>query len=470
MSRVVLVLFLMVFSLVSLAQFSIEQDSIINISKDTLLVTSDTIKSDSIKSISVESFLEIKKSKDTIVQEPRSNKNDTLTKRIVKVVEQNDSLSSKNDSLISTNILLLDSITSVLHNYDSLIKLNLVYRDRCVKYKDSLMQAKAVIDSMVDKAERLRKRNQLLQPLNKELNEQIKNLEEKISQQSQMLDQQIEKIKEKEQLFKEKELIYTNAIQESKIDLVKLEGQLQSKNSELAGKDREIELLAESIAERKADILAKNKEINEIKDNRKNEIIKIDTLRDHIAKTEKELLLSKTKLEYSTKEIKALKKRIHELTNKKKKIRLVQGIGIRNFRSPLYTLAPESSDNPDRYVISNENAGDYEFDFVTGATFRLLDLGKEDSKYTSDVGFFLGFGGKNLFKNFYIGPNIKIFDVIHINAGINIAEFRLLKSGFSEGDLVPQGMSIPTVSKWEITPYFGLTFDFSLITSIAGKL
>ena len=470
MSRVVLVLFLMVFSLVSLAQFSIEQDSIINISKDTLLVTSDTIKSDSIKSISVESFLEIKKSKDTIVQEPRSNKNDTLTKRIVKVVEQNDSLSSKNDSLISTNILLLDSITSVLHNYDSLIKLNLVYRDRCVKYKDSLMQAKAVIDSMVDKAERLRKRNQLLQPLNKELNEQIKNLEEKISQQSQMLDQQIEKIKEKEQLFKEKELIYTNAIQESKIDLVKLEGQLQSKNSELAGKDREIELLAESIAERKADILAKNKEINEIKDNRKNEIIKIDTLRDHIAKTEKELLLSKTKLEYSTKEIKALKQRIHELTNKKKKIRLVQGIGIRNFRSPLYTLAPESSDNPDRYVISNENAGDYEFDFVTGATFRLLDLGKEDSKYTSDVGFFLGFGGKNLFKNFYIGPNIKIFDVIHINAGINIAEFRLLKSGFSEGDLVPQGMSIPTVSKWEITPYFGLTFDFSLITSIAGKL
>ncbi|PLX23849.1 MAG: hypothetical protein C0599_03635 [Salinivirgaceae bacterium] len=460
----------MVFSLVSLAQFSIEQDSIINISKDTLLVTSDTIKSDSIKSISVESFLEIKKSKDTIVQEPRSNKNDTLTKRIVKVVEQNDSLSSKNDSLISTNILLLDSITSVLHNYDSLIKLNLVYRDRCVKYKDSLMQAKAVIDSMVDKAERLRKRNQLLQPLNKELNEQIKNLEEKISQQSQMLDQQIEKIKEKEQLFKEKELIYTNAIQESKIDLVKLEGQLQSKNSELAGKDREIELLAESIAERKADILAKNKEINEIKDNRKNEIIKIDTLRDHIAKTEKELLLSKTKLEYSTKEIKALKQRIHELTNKKKKIRLVQGIGIRNFRSPLYTLAPESSDNPDRYVISNENAGDYEFDFVTGATFRLLDLGKEDSKYTSDVGFFLGFGGKNLFKNFYIGPNIKIFDVIHINAGINIAEFRLLKSGFSEGDLVPQGMSIPTVSKWEITPYFGLTFDFSLITSIAGKL
>ena len=143
--------------------------------------------------------------------------------------------------------------------------------------------------------------------------------------------------------------------------------------------------------------------------------------------------------------------------------------GVQTCALPI-CLKPESSDNPDSYVITNENAGDYEFDFVTGATFRLFDLSNEDDKFSSDVGFFLGFGGKNLFKNFYIGPNIKLFDVIHINAGLNIAEFRLLKSGFSEGDRVPQGSSIPTVSRWELSPYFGLTFDFSLITSIAGKL
>ena len=41
----------------------------------------------------------------------------------------------------------------------------------------------------------------------------------------------------------------------------------------------------------------------------------------------------------------------------------MQGIAVRNFRSPLYSLKPESSDNRDEYVITNENAGDYEFDF-----------------------------------------------------------------------------------------------------------
>jgi hypothetical protein len=468
MLRTFLVILLYNLAIISMAQELVLPDSTENLlDVDT---TQTIIVNQSIDKIKDKDTLSLLNDKRDVTLANNKAKYDSLTAKFEILDEKYLALKAKNDSIQNKSLILGDSLYAVLYSYDSLLRVHAIFADSCVKYKDSLYTAKAIIDSLVIKAERLRKRNQLLQPLNKELNEQIRNLEEKISQQSIMLDQQIQKIKEKEQLFKEKELIYTNAIQESKIDLVKLEGQLQSKNSELAGKDREIELLAESIAERKADILAKNKEIEEIKGNRKNEIIKIDTLRDHIAKTEKDLVLAKTRLEYSTKEIKALKQRIHELTNKKKKIRLVQGIAIRNFRTPLYTLAPESSDNIDRYVISNENAGDYEFDFVTGATFRLLDLNKEDAKYTSDVGFFLGFGGKNLFKNFYIGPNIKLFDVIHINAGINIAEYRLLKSGFSEGDLVPQGMSIPTVSKWEITPYFGLTFDFSLITSIAGKL
>lgn len=336
--------------------------------------------------------------------------------------------------------------------------------------RDSLSLLLQVVDSLQFDVDRLKKRNQLLQPLNKELNDRIANLQTTVEQQSEMLNQQIQKIKEKEQLFAEKELIYERAVQESKIDLVKLEGQLQSKNSELAGKDREIELLAESIADRKSSIQEKNMEIEEVRQRRNMAAQELDTLRNYVRQIEKDLILSKERLTYSDKEIKHLQKQLHDLTNKKKNIRLVQGLAIRNFRAPLYTLSPESSDNPDNYVISNENAGDYEFDFVTGATFRVLDLGKDNSRFTSDVGFFLGFGGKNLFKNFYMGPNIKLFDVIHINAGVNIAEFRLLKSGFSEGDRIPQGMSIPTVSKWELTPYFGLTFDFSLITSIAGKL
>lgn len=471
MIQKVIIILLVLFSWKVSAQNPTEPDTVssINVSDTTKKPDFEVYKSTT-NLESTEFLSSVENIRDTLQIDSLYRHIDSLERFKLLYKMQNNELLLVNDSLADIHQILVDSLDFNRQYIDKLLLKHQDFLLQCNNYKDSLIESKAVVDSLIMKVKRLRKRNELLQPLNKELNAQIKNLEEKIAQQSQMLDQQIEKIKEKEELFKEKEQIYQNAIQESKIDLVKLEGQLESKNSQLAGKDREIELLAESIAERKADILKKNQEIDQIKEKRTNEIVKIDTLRDHISKIEKELLLTKTRLEYSTKEIKALKDRIHELTNKKKKIRLVQGIGIRNFRSPLYTLAPESSDNPDRYVISNENAGDFEFDFVTGATFRLLDIGKKDAKYTSDVGFFLGFGGKNLFKNFYIGPNIKIFDVIHINAGINIAEYRLLKSGFSEGDLVPQGTSIPTVSKWEITPYFGLTFDFSLITSIAGKL
>jgi chromosome segregation ATPase len=197
------------------------------------------------------------------------------------------------DSLKELNSLQGDSIRTILAKYDSLFYMHKQSLRECIRYADSLTYVREIVDSLHLKVERLKKKTQLLQPLNKELNQQIKNLEDKIAQQSQMLDQQIIKIKEKEQLFKEKELIYQNAIQESKIDLVKLEGQLQSKNSELAGKDREIELLAESIAERKADILLKNKEIEKIKEKRSSEVFKLDTLRDHIAKTEKTCCLLK---------------------------------------------------------------------------------------------------------------------------------------------------------------------------------
>lgn len=405
-----------------------------------------------------DSLITVKKEKELLrnvlvfVKKQNGKFNDSLSQELAHVVLLKDSIQTFSEELHDLRLRFLISDEALSHCNDSLQTL--------IVLNDSLLWA----------VEKLQKRNKLLQPLNKELNERIENLQATVEQQSDMLNQQIQKIKEKEQLFVEKELIYERAIQESKIDLVKLEGQLQSKNSELAGKGREIELLAESISERKNLISEKNEEIDEIRHRRQSAVYQLDTLRNYVRLIEKDLILSQERLTYSDKEIKHLQKQIFDLTNKKKNIRLVQGLAIRNFRAPLYTLSPESSENPDNYVITNENAGDYEFDFVTGATFRILDLGKDNGQYTSDIGFFLGFGGKNLFKNFYIGPNIKLFDVIHVNAGLNIAEFRLLKSGFSEGDIVTQGSSIPTVSKWQLTPYFGLTFDFSLITSIAGKL
>ncbi|MFO7864650.1 MAG: hypothetical protein R6U85_11655 [Salinivirgaceae bacterium] len=419
-----------------------------------------------------DSVLNRKHESDSLVKllEQKSQKLKYIEDSLTGCVERNRALHDSAVHRNTENSWLKDSIRFATAALDSMVtELHRVKRSRGA-LSDSLAQLHFTLDSLDSAARHYYEKTKSLQPLNEELSQQIELLQSKIDEQGAMLNEQIEKIREKEQLFAEKEMIYQKAIQESKIDLVKLEGQLQSKNSELHGKGREIELLAQSIEERKQSIEKQNQEIDAIRERREKVAHRLDTLRNHLQETEKQLVVTKEKLKYAELDVSRLKKQIHDLTNKKKTIRLVQGMAIRNFRSPLYSLNPESSDNPDEYVISNENGGDYEFDFVTGATFRLLDIGSEEGKYTSDVGFFLGFGGKNLFKNFYLGPNIKLFDVIHINAGLNIAEFRMLKSGFNEGDRVPQGTSIPTVSEWKLSPYFGLTFDFSLITSIAGKL
>ena len=83
---------------------------------------------------------------------------------------------------------------------------------------------------------------------------------------------------------------------------------------------------------------------------------------------------------------------------------------------------------------------------------------------------FLGFGGTNLFKNFYMAPSFKAFDYFHFMIGINVAEYDQLQSGFNEGDVLPPGMSIPTVKEWKANMFFGMTIDFELLSNITKKM
>ena len=156
--------------------------------------------------------------------------------------------------------------------------------------------------------------------------------------------------------------------------------------------------------------------------------------------------------------------------NKKKKVRFVQGVGLKNYRTPDYQLAPKSSATTATYVITNKNAGNIEFDYITGVSLSLYDLSPPDGKYTYDAGLFVGFGGTNLFKNFYVSPSFKAFDFFHFMIGLNIAEYQQLQSGFNEGDELPPGMSIPTVKEWKANLFFGMTIDFELLSNIPKKM
>ncbi len=299
--------------------------------------------------------------------------------------------------------------------------------------------------------------------------QQIKDLSEELKNKENNLEEQLRIQREKELLFQQKENHYREAINSTILDKVKLEGQISSLDSKLEGKEREINFLQKNINDKDMDIVSRNNEIQKIISDKARAEYRLDTVRLMLTETEKLLIKTSEQLKYTELKIKDCESRYTSVTNKKKKTRVVQGFAIKNYRTPDFILAPKDVNNPSVYVINNRNSSNVEFDYVTGASFMVKDLSKPNAALTYDVGFFLGFGGNNLFKNFYIGPNVKLFDVVHINAGANIAEYEVLKDGFNIGDVLVAGTSIPTNKAWKINGYLGFTFDLELITMIGKR-
>lgn len=324
-------------------------------------------------------------------------------------------------------------------------------------------------DELSVQVDQLKQRERELVPLNEALNRKIVELGAELHARNLFLEEQIRLQKEKEQLFTEKEQIYKDAVNSSLIDKVKLEGLISARDSRLEGKEREIGLLQQSIDEKNRDIANRNSEIQKIITDKAAADRRIDTLRTTLTETEKNLVRTGEQLKYTELKLKDCENRYSTVTNKKKKTRVVQGFAIKGYRTPDFALAPKDANNPGVYVITNNNTSDVEFDYVTGASFMLKDLSKPNAALTYDVGFFLGFGGNNLFKNFYLGPNFKLFDVLHVNLGANIREYEALKEGFNVGDKLDAGIAIPTTKEWKVKPYFGITFDLELLTMIGKR-
>jgi hypothetical protein len=337
------------------------------------------------------------------------------------------------------------------------------------RLKSELASEVTRTDRLTSNVEVLQLQQSRLMIFNDSLNRQISGLSQQVQKKNEMLENQLRLQREKEQLFAEKEQLYKDAINSSMIDKVTLEGKISAKDSRLEGKDREISLLQLNIDEKNRDISTRNAEMQNLITGKALADQKADTLLNNLTKTEKNLLITGEQLKYSELRLKDCESRFASLTNKKKKTKVVQGFAIKNYPTPDYVLAPKDAENPSVYVISNKNSSNIEFDFITGASVMLKDLSKPGGSLTYDVGFYLGFGGTKLFKNFYFGPNFKLFDVLHINLGANVAQYEVLKSGFEVGDELKPGIAIPTTNEWKIKGYFGLTFDLELITMIGKR-
>ena len=213
-----------------------------------------------------------------------------------------------------------------------------------------------------------------------------------------------------------------------------------------------------------------------------------DSLRTRLVETEKTIIRTNEELKYTQQRAKDAEAKINAATAKKKKVCAIQGIAMKTFRTPNWSIAPDKiEDGSIAYRIVNKNGGDVEFDYTAGAyvmlwdltrqrdfiendsiTKKYLDIKKFDQEFSYSLGLYVGFGGSNLFKNFYVGPSFKFLDFFHLSAGFNVCEYEMLASNFQEGDILPVGLSLTDqISKvWKAKPFVSLSFDLDFISYI----
>ncbi len=284
------------------------------------------------------------------------------------------------------------------------------------------------------------------------------------------LEQKLQLLRDQEFQLNDCQIKLREAQSAASLNQAKLEGKNEVSNTKVEAKDREIAYMQESLKEKDRIIAEKTNELANYYRDKSSSLRIVDSLSRTLNAKELELVKVSERLRIIEGQYNEMVAQKVAAQNKKKKVRFVQGVGLKNYRTPDYQLAPQSSTTTATYVITNKNSGNIEFDYVTGVSLSIYDLSKPEGKYTYDAGLFVGFGGTNLFKNFYISPSVKAFDFFHFLIGINIAEYQQLQSGFNEGDELPPGMSIPTVKEWKANVFFGMTIDFELLSNIPKKM
>ena len=221
----------------------------------------------------------------------------------------------------------------------------------------------------------------------------------------------------------------------------------------------------------------------------------VDSLNNLVRAAELENVRKEEANKYLLQRAKDAEARVAEATNRKKKVRAIQGIAMRFYRTPNWEvrLTPHTTngafDGNYVKVLRNRNAGNIEFDFVTGASVMLWDmtkyfnknieirnrrdttktyeLRKFDQEFAYDLGIYVGFGGSNLFKNFYIGPSFRFVDFFYFTVGVNIAEYNVLVSGYKEGiELKTETIDDVTAKSWLLKPFLALSIDLDFLSYI----
>jgi len=374
----------------------------------------------------------------------------------------------KTDSLYAARLMQENlALYSQVDSLNLLIKGYIISNNKQDQQVDSLRKAIAQIQA--DMAVAVTKSDTLAQQRLR-VKQELLDVKQQMLVISTSLEEKLQLLRDKEFQLSDCQIKLREAQSAASLSQAKLEGKNEVSNTKVEAKDREIAYMQESLKEKDRIIAEKTSELANYYRDKSNSLRIVDSLSRSLNAKELELVKVSERLRIIEGQYNEMVAQKVAAQNKKKKVRFVQGVGLKNYRTPDYQLAPQSSTSTATYVITNKNAGNIEFDYVTGVSLSIFDLSKPEGKYTYDAGLFVGFGGTNLFKNFYISPSFKAFDFFHFLLGINIAEYQQLQSGFNEGDELPPGMSIPTVKEWKINAFFGMTIDFELLSNIPKKM
>lgn len=206
----------------------------------------------------------------------------------------------------------------------------------------------------------------------------------------------------------------------------------------------------------------------------------VDSLRSIVRVAEIEAVRKEEANKYLAERARTAEEKVAAATNRKKKVRPIQGVAMRFYRTPQWEIRLDANGNR---RIANRNAGNIEFDYVTGASVMLWDMTKYfnkshelktgeiprfDQDFAYDLGLYVGFGGSNLFKNFYVGASFRFVDFFYLTAGFNIAEYQVLAEGRSASDVLIYGESIDdvTAKAWLLKPFVSLSIDLDFLSYI----
>ena len=361
-----------------------------------------------------------------------------------------------------------------------------------------LAETKSSSDSIAKMKQIIIKQQQTVESLRKSLRSNMRLKDSLLSANSELvhqLDEKNNQLIEKVRLLQDMELrvarsesTYRDSMGNTRVETTRLEGLIKAQEVNIEAKQREVEYLRREMSMRDTEIVNQKANYRRVRNDRDHYLQLSDSLRNELMAAQKIVIQKDEELKYTKKRAEEAEAKINNATNKKKKVRVIQGIAMRFYRTPDWYIRPsKTSEGTVEYLITNKNSGNVEFDFITGASVMLWDLtpyfhkGKRDTTpsqgvnfkrfdqdFTYDLGIYVGFGGSNLFKNFYVGPSFKFMDFFHFTVGANIAEYKVLAGDYKEGDPLPSGFSIKDqiVDQWKVTLFFALSLDLDFLSYI----